>query len=183
MLIRRGCWVAFILLLCGCSPFGGDLPSRGSVSSPVAVQGGGALPPPSPSTTFPYPRTSAFVSYVIDGDTIVVVLSGEEKRVRYIGMDTPEREDPYYTEATEANKKLVYQQEVWLEKDVSEVDQYGRLLRYVYTLDAVMVNESLVCSGFAVVFTFPPDVRYADRFVECQKTARSAGLGLWGLGG
>ena len=55
----------------------------------------------------------------------------------YIGMDTPETVDPgspvqwMGPEASAANKALVEGQHVVLERDVSETDQYGRLLRYV----------------------------------------------------
>lgn len=85
------------------------------------------------------------VTRVINGDTIEVEGG---KRVRYIGMDTPEMGDGrkgaacFAGEATEENKRLVDGKTVRLEKDVSETDQYGRLLR------------------FARVATFPPDVRH-----------------------
>ena len=62
-----------------------------------------------------------------------------------------------------------------LEKDISETDRFGRLLRYVYLEDGRMVNELLVAEGFAQVSTFPPDVKYVDRFLEAQAAER----GLW----
>lgn len=66
-----------------------------------------------------------------------------------------------------------------LEKDVSESDQYGRLLRYVWRTDSTMVNAILVAEGYAQVATYPPDVKYADRFLELQREARAEGRGLW----
>ncbi|GAB4343149.1 MAG: hypothetical protein Kow0099_21320 [Candidatus Abyssubacteria bacterium] len=96
---------------------------------------------------------------VIDGDTIVVKLSGgNEGKVRYIGIDTPETKHPnkgvqyYGREATEANTRLVDGKEVELETDVQRWDRYGRLLAYVYVGD-VFVNERLVRDGFARVST------------------------------
>jgi micrococcal nuclease len=80
----------------------------------------------------------AQVTNVVDGDTIDVLIDGQEFRVRYIGVDTPETvhptlgEQPYGSEASDYNKSLVENQTVFLEKDVSETDQYGRLLRYVW---------------------------------------------------
>ena len=56
---------------------------------------------------------------------------------------------------------------------------FGRLLSDVY-VDGVMVNELLVREGYAQVSTFPPDVKYVDRFLAAQQDARSANRGLWG---
>ncbi len=139
------------------------------------------IPPDPTATSVPAaPRTdgAAHVLQIVDGDTIEVEIDGTPYRVRYIGMDTPEQGMPFYDEATQANAALVANQDVWLEKDVSETDQYSRLLRYVYVGD-MMVNEELLRSGMAQVATYPPDVRYADRFLAVQQEAQAAGLGLW----
>lgn len=127
----------------------------------------------------------AQVIYVVDGDTIDVLVNGTEHRVRYILVDTPETKhpekpvEPFGPEASEANRQLVEGKTVFLEKDVSETDQYGRLLRYVYVGD-LMVNEELLRRGMAQVATFPPDVKYVDRFLEVQRQAQAAGVGMWG---
>ncbi len=124
---------------------------------------------------------SAMVSRVIDGDTIVLA-TGE--KVRYIGMDTPELVHPkkpvecFAKEAKEANQKLVEGRAVRLEKDVSERDKYGRLLRYVFVGD-IMVNDYLVRQGFAHVSTYPPDVRYQEQFRQAEREARENNRGLW----
>jgi endonuclease YncB( thermonuclease family) len=81
-------------------------------------------------------------------------------------------------EATEANKRLVESKTVLLEKDVSETDRYGRLLRYVYMGD-IFVNEELVKQGYAQASMYPPDVKYADLFIAAQREARAAERGLW----
>ncbi|RME48535.1 MAG: hypothetical protein D6791_03070, partial [Chloroflexi bacterium] len=124
--------------------------------------------------------TWATVRRVIDGDTIELT-SGD--RVRYIGIDTPEMSEPrecYATEATAKNRELVEGKRVALRKDVSETDRYGRLLRYVYLPTGEMVNAVLVREGYAVASTFPPDVMFADLFVELEREAREAARGLWG---
>lgn len=122
----------------------------------------------------------AAVTRIIDGDTIEVEINGQMYRVRYIGMDTPERGDPFFDEATAANRQLVEGQAVTLVKDVSETDRYGRLLRYIYLSDGTFVNAELVRQGYALVATFPPDVAHQALFVQLQQEARDAGLGLWG---
>jgi len=95
-------------------------------------------------------------------------------------MDTPEKGELFFSEAAEANRQLVEGKTVFLEKDVSETDRYGRLLRYVYLEDGTFVNAELVRLGYAQIATFPPDVKYQDFFLQLQTKARNAGRGLWG---
>ena len=151
----------------------------------------GTLAPTMPwSSTGPAGRTErARVVRIVDGDTIVVDRGRGAERLRYIGIDTPETVKPdtpvawMGPEATAANRSLVEGHEVVLERDVSETDQYDRLLRYVWLeSDAgwLMVNEELLRRGVAQVATYPPDVAYVDRFLEAQRAARAAGVGLWG---
>ncbi len=122
-----------------------------------------------------------FVVRVIDGDTIELE-SGQ--KVRYIGIDTPEIHHPtksvecFGEQAAEKNRALVEGKLVKLEKDVSEVDRYGRLLRYVY-VDGVMVNELLVREGYARASSYPPDIKYQDKFRAAESQAQQAGEGLW----
>ncbi len=121
---------------------------------------------------------AADVSRVIDGDTIVVSMNGILYKVRFIGMDTPERGRPFYREATDKTKELVLGKRVRMVKDIRETDRYGRLLRYVY-VDGVFVNAELVRQGYAVQATFPPDVRYVELFRKLAAEARDNARGLW----
>ncbi|KPL76604.1 hypothetical protein AC812_04590 [Bellilinea caldifistulae] len=123
-------------------------------------------------------RETGTVTRVIDGDTIDVRIGNQTFRVRYIGIDTPERGDFYFYQSTEANRRLVEGKKVTLVKDVSEVDRYDRLLRYVFVGD-VFVNHELVRQGYAYAYTYPPDVACADIFVAAQRAARELERGLW----
>lgn len=87
-------------------------------------------------------------------------------------MDTPERGDAFFGEATQANRELVEGETFRLVKDVSETDQFGRSLRYVYLADGTFVNAELVRQGFAQAATFPPDVAHQELFSELQAEAR-----------
>lgn len=126
-------------------------------------------------------KEETFVNRVIDGDTIE--LSSGEK-VRYIGIDTPETKDPrkpvqcFGEEAYLKNKELVEGKAVKMEKDISERDKYGRLLRYVF-VDSLFINDYLVRQGFARVYTYPPDVKYQPQFLEAERQARENNRGLW----
>ncbi len=123
-------------------------------------------------------RTEAKVVEIIDGDTIDVEVAGETYRLRYIGIDAPEPQQPGGSEAKEANRLLVDGQVVQLEKDVSDTDEYGRLLRYVYVGD-IFVNGRLVELGYARAVSYPPDVGYDGLFGELQSQAQAAGIGVW----
>jgi micrococcal nuclease len=91
-------------------------------------------------------------------------------RVRYVGVNTPERDESCYDEAVEANRALVNGETVRLVKDVSETDRYGRLLRYVY-VGSVFVNQELVSRGYAEVVLYEPDERYYDDFLRFESNA------------
>jgi len=124
------------------------------------------------------PPDVAKVTQVIDGDTIIIEGG---YRVRYIGIDTPEihpRLEAYGMEALAANRMLVEGKEVRLERDVSETDKYGRLLRYVYVGD-VFVNAELVRQGLAEAKAYPPDIKYQDYLEDLEAEARQAGRGIW----
>ena len=101
--------------------------------------------------------------------------------MRYIGIDTPEiypEVEAFGREARQANRRLVEGKEVHLERDVSETDKYGRLLRYVY-VDGVFVNAELVKQGLARAKTYPPDTKYQDYLEKIETEAREAGRGMW----
>lgn len=137
---------------------------------------------PESTSTTPSLGAEYLVTKVIDGDTIEINMNGQNYKVRYIGMDTPETvksADCFGSEATLRNKQLVEGQKVRLVKDVSETDKYGRLLRYVYVGD-IFVNMVLVNEGYAKSATYPPDVKYYKNFLEAEKIAREEKVGLWG---
>ena len=121
---------------------------------------------------------TATVTRVIDGDTIIIDTG---HRVRYIGIDTPEvypEREAYGMEAWQANRQLVEGKQVSLERDVSEKDKYGRLLRYIYA-DDIFVNAELVRQGLAEAKAYPPDTKYQDLLEQVEKEARRAGRGMW----
>jgi micrococcal nuclease len=152
----------------------------------VAPAGPTATAPPA-ATGSPAPSglQRALVVRVVDGDTIDVLIGGEQLRLRYIGVDTPETVDPrrpvgcFGKEASARNSELVEGKTVGLEKDVSETDRFGRLLRYVW-LEGRMVNARLVEEGYAFAATYPPDLRYTQLLNDLETQAHFAKRGLWG---
>ena len=86
--------------------------------------------------------------------------------------------EPFGKEAKEANRRLVEGKTVRLELDVEKWDKYRRLLAYVY-VGETMVDAELVRQGFAQVATYPPNVKYQERFLKLQREAWEAKRGLW----
>lgn len=171
--------------------------STAPTTTPTTAPPSGTGPPP-PSTTAPPARpphppalpagTDTVVERHVDGDTVVVAAG---RKVRLIGIDTPETRDPrkpvqcFGREASAFTASLLpVGERVRLVTDVEPVDRYGRTLAYVYRLrDGLFVNAELVRRGYASVYTYPPNVAHADEFVALARTAREAGTGLWGACG
>lgn len=118
---------------------------------------------------------TAVVERVIDGDT-VLLKNGE--RVRLIGIDTPEKGQKCFEEAKNRLQELVFGRVVFLRKDVSERDNYGRLVRYVFA-DGVFVNLVLVEEGLALAFEFEPDNGFAPAFKSAELRAFDGNGCLW----
>ena len=117
------------------------------------------------------------VEEVRDGDTIVLE-NGEV--VRYIGIDTPERDDPFYGEATEANQEMLERGRITIEYDQDRRDRYGRLLAYVW-VDTLLLNAELIRKGLASVYLFSPNLKYRERFIALQREARQKSVGIWSI--
>lgn len=126
------------------------------------------------------------VIQVIDGDTVKLQ---NGKLLRYIGIDTPETRikkggkfiyapQPFAIEAKELNQKLVEGKTVTVEFDIEKTDKYGRLLGYCF-VEGTFVNAKLIEEGLAALYTYPPNVQYADSFVTAQKKSRAEKKGLW----
>lgn len=126
------------------------------------------------------------VREVIDGDTMVL---RDGRKVRYLGINAPEHGQPYAREATNFNRRLVNGLPVRLEFDQVREDRYGRLLAYVFATkceargancgEERLVNEQLLAEGLAHVFFMPPNTRFAERLLQVQEKAHTAGRGMW----
>lgn len=117
------------------------------------------------------------VARVGDGDTFYC---RDGRKVRLIGVDAPElaQGEPGLQARSALARLLPAGQPVRLEEDAAPRDRYGRVLAYVWS-DAGLVNEALVRGGWAVLYTVPPNVKYAGRLERAQKAARAARAGLW----
>jgi micrococcal nuclease len=123
--------------------------------------------------------SSCIIARIVDGDTFYCA---DGVKVRPIGFDAPERgQGAVADSATMYLARWVPPGDtVRLERDVSLTDRYGRRLAWVWRADT-LVNERMVASGWALLYTVPPDVRYVERLQAAERNARVAGLGLWGV--
>lgn len=135
-------------------------------------------------------KNAFLVEKVVDGDTFHIKINGQTVSVRMIGIDTPETVDPrrpvgcFGKKASDETKRLIEGKQVILVKDISETDKYNRLLRYVYLPigdgQNLFINDYLVRQGFANASSYPPDVKYDQRFKDAEREARENVRGLWG---
>jgi micrococcal nuclease len=185
--------LAAVLLVVACVPPGASTaPTRTPISSAPRTAATTHIATPSATNAGLAPEGAveeAVVTYVSDGDTIRVSIDGgRDQLLRYIGIDAPEIDGPYADEepfgpkAAQANRDLVEHETVFLEKDVSNIDPNGRLLRYVWLKDGnswLMVNRQLVLLGLAVAHDYRPDTGYSDILFAAQDDARAAHSGIW----
>jgi micrococcal nuclease len=125
--------------------------------------------------SFAHAQESARVKRVVDGDTILLE---DGRRVRYLGINTPEFGEPYSRRARNLNAALVRGREVQLELDQESVDSYGRILAYVHA-GRDFVNARLVHEGLAHAFFIGPGSRHNDLFLRLQEEAKAGRLGIW----
>lgn len=122
-----------------------------------------------------------------DGDTVRVDMNGTKERVRFIGVDTPETQDPrtsvqcFGKVASEFTKSFIGEQSVRLEADPTNTnrDRYNRLLRYVYLPDGRLVNAEIIKQGYGFAYTLFPFEKM-EEFRGYEQQAREQNLGLWG---
>ena len=128
------------------------------------------------------------VSKISDGDTFYVETESSEKfKIRLIGIDAPESynvgkkfiKEYFGKEAKVFVTNLLKNKKVKLTFDVQKTDRYGRILAYAYLENGVFLNQYLVENGFAVVATFPPNVKFVEVFTKAEKLARNKKFGLW----
>lgn len=143
----------------------------------------------------------AEVVRVVDGDTVAVRTDdGSERKVRLLGIDAPESaspDEPLNCEEGEAasahlKESLPQGTPLWLSRDESDEDAYGRLLRFAWIeppeggavssaeFCAKCLNARLVIEGWAQPKRYPPDTAAADLLDVLGASAAAQGLGVSG---
>ncbi len=132
-------------------------------------------------------ETLYLVTRVVDGDTFDVNINGQTKRIRLIGVDTPETVDPrkpvqcFGKEASNKAVELLLNKKVKLDADSTqgETDKYGRLLRYAIREDGLFYNKWIIENGYAHEYTYNTPYKYQTEFKKAEQEAQSQKRGLW----
>jgi micrococcal nuclease len=121
------------------------------------------------------PGESNQVVGVIDGDTIEL---GDGRKVRLIGLNTPERGEPGYDSASILTDRLIGGRTVRLEYDRDRFDRYQRTLAYIW-VDGRLINTEILKSGWGSCYFFDGSMRHSREFLLAQREAMKAHRGLW----
>lgn len=162
---RRGLWLAILVLIgtlsCTSCIGGAERPAHGETfaasTAPVAAE------------------ELVRVKRVYDGDT---VLLEDGRTVRYLGINTPEYQEPFYLKAKQLNESLVMGKEIRLEFDQEKTDSRDRLLAYVYA-GGEMVNARLIQEGLAHAFFIGPNRKHNALLLRLQAEAKQRKVGIW----
>ncbi len=135
------------------------------------------------------------VTRVVDGDTAEITVDGTKRRVRFLGVDTPETVHPnkpvqfFGPEASAFTKESLTGKRVWLEYDKNPQDRYSRHLAYIWTakpkritdetIRRDMFNAKMLLGGYAKVMIIKPNNRYATQFKQFESEAKNSRMGLW----
>jgi micrococcal nuclease len=115
------------------------------------------------------------VTEVIDGDTFKTEAGST---VRLLGNNAPEINDAGGDIAKHMLACLIMGKNVRMERDMTDKDDYGRLLRYVF-VNGTFVNSEMIRMGYAELRFYPPDTLYAADMRESEKIAIRNRRGLW----
>jgi micrococcal nuclease len=143
--------------------------------------------PAADEDTFPESGTVVRIS---DGDTVTIKFAdGIERRVRLIGVDCPEMDDPREDVAFHAFLSTrfafhhLYRRDVRLTFDFSPLDEHGRVLAYVWSGEEKLFNDFIIRQGFAAAFLkYPYRKDYQKRFRAAEAEARKENRGFWRQG-
>jgi micrococcal nuclease len=127
------------------------------------------------------------VTKTFDGDSFLVqdfpCLKCESFQVRLLGIDAPEKKQEAW--GLKSKSKLLdllgEDRLVYLEYDTDKLDRYKRHLAYAFKdkEKELLINEEMIRSGYAELFSFNKDLKYLDRLKAAEIAAREQEKGIW----
>jgi micrococcal nuclease len=152
----------------------------GGFLAAILVAGAAWYGYPRPDAPSPAVAAGVTVTRIVDGDTVTL---SDGQKVRYLGIDTPEKGQPFYDEAAKLNTELAMNRVVRWELGREPKDRYDRLLAWIFVRSPDgserLLNEEMVRQGYARVYLHPGNDEYRDRLIAAQREARSASRGIW----
>ena len=171
LLVLLALFVGFLQLL----TTGGGATSP--TATPAATQATATPTPPPFLRPTVASLQQATVIRIVDGDTIDVTMNGEERRVRYYGIDAPDNGKKCFEEAKARNSELLGTT-VRLEAGARDQDEHSNLLRYVFNEDGLSIEAVLISEGLAKAW--PDGGTYRARFTAMENEAQESNTGcLW----
>lgn len=130
-----------------------------------------------PIKFIPVENGLAHVIRVIDGDTIVVLHKEKEERIRFLGINAPERNEIGYEEAKEQLSLLLPSQVKLVSEPGRELerDSFCRLLAYVHRLDGTDIGEDLIRRNLVKVNMKYPCSR-TERYIRLKEGLNSENI-------
>lgn len=136
-------------------------------------------PEPDPEPSPGGQGDTATARRVHDGDSFDARLdTGEEIEVRMIGVNAPDQYECLHHEARRALLDLLGDGPFGLERDVTDRDRFGRLLRYVRA-HGVFANQTMIEQGLALATASGDDVAHKAELQAAQAQARAEQRGIW----
>ncbi len=139
-----------------------------------------------PEVNKPVVNDAVYIEKVMDGDTVQVTINGKREQVRLIGIDAPELgQKPWGKRSKKFLEELIAASgwQARIEYDIDKRDKFDRVLAYLWGRGNKLLNEEMLGNGYAVLFTFPPNVKHIDRLKAAQVIARENKRGIWGKDG
>jgi len=140
----------------------------------------------SPEGKKPDEHNSVYIERVVDGDSVEANIRGKREQIRFIGIDAPELAQKPWGKCAKKFLEGLVSASGWqarIEYDVEKRDKHDRILAYLWSRDNKLINDEMLRNGYAVLFTFPPNVKHVDRLKASQVIARENKLGIWGRDG
>jgi len=127
----------------------------------------------SQSTIQEYPKETAILLRVIDGDTIEI---DDGPHVRLLGINTPEKKMPFSNESKKFLSQFI-NQTIFLQRDKEDTDKYNRKLRYLFYNNS-LVNKQILENGFANTY-YLAGLKYEKELITAESQAKTNHLGIW----
>ncbi len=129
-------------------------------------------------------KVKATLSKCVDGDTAWFLIDGENTKMRFLAIDTPEstnKIEEYGKEASEytcsmlTNAKVI---EIEYDENASGTDKYGRDLGWIF-VDGELLQKKIIESGLGKIAYLYDDYKYTSILEEAESQAKENKVGMW----
>jgi len=120
--------------------------------------------------------TDMMISYVKDGDSLVIKHGDFRFHIRLWGIDSPEYDQPHAHASKTILKQLVFNKKISI--TVKDRDKYGRYVVIAHCGNST-INRELIAAGAAWVHRYYCRESVCDEWLDLEKSALRNKIGLW----